>query len=79
VEPNRAIAVADADGAEAGTAVVDRLDLDGYQYLHSTCADLLRRLDRADEAREEYERALECAHTEPERHFLLRRLVEVGA
>jgi RNA polymerase sigma-70 factor, ECF subfamily len=79
VELNRAIAVAEVEGAEAGLALVDRLDLDGYQYFHSTRADLLRRLGRADEARTEYERALELAHTEPERRFLQRRLAEVGA
>jgi RNA polymerase sigma-70 factor, ECF subfamily len=79
VELNRAIAVAELDGAEAGLALVDQLDLDGYQYFHSTRADLLRRLDRADEARTEYKRALELAHTEPERRFLERRLAEVGA
>ena len=50
VELNRAIAVAERDGAQAGLALVDRLDLDGYQYFHSTRADLLRRLGRADEA-----------------------------
>ena len=79
VELNRAIAVAEAEGAEAGLALVDRLDLDGYQYFHSTRADLLRRLGRADEARTEYERALELAHTEPERRFLRRRIAEVSA
>jgi RNA polymerase sigma-70 factor (ECF subfamily) len=79
VELNRAIAVAEVDGAEAGLALVDRLDLDGYQYFHSTRADLLRRLGRAEEARTEYERALELAHTEPERRFLKRRLAEVSA
>jgi RNA polymerase sigma-70 factor, ECF subfamily len=79
VELNRAIAVAEMDGPESGLALVDRLDLDGYQYFHSTRADLLRRLGRADEARTEYERALELAHTEPERRFLERRLGEVGA
>jgi RNA polymerase sigma-70 factor, ECF subfamily len=79
VELNRAIAVAEVDGPEAGLALVDRLDLDGYQYFHATRADLLRRLGRADEARTEYERALGLAHTEPERRFLERRLAEVGA
>jgi RNA polymerase sigma-70 factor (ECF subfamily) len=79
VELNRAIAVAEVDGAEAGLALVDRLDLDGYQYFHSTRADLLRRLARADEARTEYERALDLAHTEPERRFLQRRLAEIRA
>jgi len=79
VELNRAIAVAEVEGPEAGLALVDRLDLDGYQYFHSTRADLLRRLERADEARTEYGRALELAHTEPERRFLERRLADVGA
>ena len=77
VELNRAIAMAEVDGPEAGLALVDRLDLDGYRYFHSTRADLLRRLHRAAEARAEYERALELAHTEPERRFLQRRLAEV--
>jgi RNA polymerase sigma-70 factor (ECF subfamily) len=53
--------------------------LDGYQYFHSTRADLLRRLGRAGEARTEYKRALELADTEPERRFLKRRLAEVSA
>ena len=77
VELNRAIAVAETAGGEAGLALVDRLDLDGYQYFHSTRADLLRRLGRRDEARAAYERALELAHTEPERRFLQRRMGEV--
>jgi RNA polymerase sigma-70 factor, ECF subfamily len=79
VELNRAIAVAEADGTEAGLALVERLELDGYQYFHSTRADMLRRLGRAAEARTEYERALELAHTEPERRFLQRRVAEVSA
>jgi RNA polymerase sigma-70 factor (ECF subfamily) len=79
VELNRAIAVAEAATPEAGLTLVDRLDLDGYQYFHSTRADLLRRMGRTDEARTEYRRALELAHTEPERRFLRRRVAEVGA
>ena len=79
VELNRAIAVAEANGAEPALALVDRLELDGYQYFHSTRADLLRRLGRTAEARTEYERALELAHTEPERRFLQRRVAEVSA
>ena len=78
-ELNRAIAVAEADGTEAGLALVDRLDLDRYQYFHSTRAELLRRLGRADEALAEYERALELVRAEPERRFLQRRVVEVSA
>jgi RNA polymerase sigma-70 factor (ECF subfamily) len=73
-ELNRAIAVAEVQGTEAGLALVDGLDLDGYQYFHSTRAELLRRLGHGDEARSEYERALALAHSEPERRFLRRRL-----
>jgi RNA polymerase sigma-70 factor, ECF subfamily len=79
VELGRAIAVAEVDGPEAGLALVDRLELDGYQYFHATRADFLRRLGRAEEAREEYERALELAHAGPERRFLERRVAEVSA
>jgi len=56
----------------AGLALLEGLDLDGYQYFHSTRADLLRRLDRADEAKAAFERALELATAEPERRFLRR-------
>ena len=55
-------------------ALVDALDLDGYRYLHSTRAELLRRLGRVEEARAEYGRALELAVSGPERRFLERRL-----
>jgi RNA polymerase sigma-70 factor, ECF subfamily len=79
VELNRAIAVAEADGAEAGLALVDRLDLDGYQYFHSTRAELLRRLGRVDDARTAFERALELATAEPERRFLRGRIAELAA
>jgi RNA polymerase sigma-70 factor, ECF subfamily len=75
---NRAIAVAEAESPEAGLALVDRIDLDGYQYYHSTRADLLRRLGQADEARASFKRALELAHAEPERRFLERRIRELG-
>jgi predicted RNA polymerase sigma factor len=43
---NRAIAVAEADGVEAGRAIVERLDLDDCRSLHSTRSELLRRLGR---------------------------------
>jgi RNA polymerase sigma-70 factor (ECF subfamily) len=78
VELNRAVAVAEAAGPEAGLALVDALELDGYRYLHSTRADLLRRLGRSAEARTEYRRALSLTDSAPERRFLERRLDELA-
>ena len=51
---NHAIAIAEAGNAEAGLALTDDLDLDRYHYLHSTRAELLRRLGRVDESRDAY-------------------------
>ncbi len=49
VELNRAIAIAHVEGAERGLELIDALPLDGYRYLHSTRAELLRRSGRIDE------------------------------
>jgi RNA polymerase sigma-70 factor, ECF subfamily len=78
VELSRAVAVAEADGPEAGLAIVDRLALEDYRYLHSTRGELLRRLGRTAEARDAYRRALALAHDEAERRLLERRLAELG-
>jgi len=77
VELNRAVAVAQAGDPGAALAAVDRLDLDGYLYLHSTRGELLRRLGRDDEARAAYRRALELATSPPEQRFLRRRLDQI--
>jgi len=69
--------VAEAEGPEPALAIVDGLDLESYPYLHSTRAELYRRLGRLDEARDSYRRALELAHAEHERRFLERRLAEL--
>ncbi len=74
VELNRAVAIAEAEGPEAGLDIVERLELDDYRYLHSTRAELLRRLGRTEEAREAYRRALALVHDEPERRLFERRL-----
>jgi RNA polymerase sigma-70 factor, ECF subfamily len=74
VELNQAIALAETEGPEVALELVDRLELENYQYLHSTRADLLRRLGRIDEARRAYRRALELARAEPERRFLEHRI-----
>jgi RNA polymerase sigma-70 factor (ECF subfamily) len=78
VELNRAVAVAQAGSPEDALAIVENLELDGYQYAHSTRAELLRRLDRPQEAVAAYRRALKLAHSEPERRFLSRRIAELG-
>ena len=78
VELNRAVAVAEADGPEAGLDIVDALDLDDYRYLHSTRGELLRRLGRTDDARVAYRRALELVQGDAERRLLERRLAELG-
>ncbi len=79
VELNRAVAVAEAEGPEAGLAIVNGLPLDDYRYLHSTRGELLRRLARTDEARDAFGRALSLAHDDVERRFLERRLAELDA
>jgi RNA polymerase sigma-70 factor, ECF subfamily len=77
VELNRAVAVAMAQGPEDGLALMDAIDeLDGYYLLHAARADLLRRLDRGDEAVVAYERALALAPSDVERNFLRARLLE---
>ena len=76
VRLNGAVAVAEAEGPAAGLAIVDALDLGGYQYWHSTRGELLRRLGRPAEARAAYRRALDLAASTPERRYLQRRIDE---
>jgi RNA polymerase sigma-70 factor, ECF subfamily len=78
VELSRAVAIAEADGAEAGLAIMDGLALDDYHYLHSTRGELLRRLGRTAEARDAYRRALALVHDDAERRLLERKLAELG-
>ncbi|MGH3058732.1 MAG: RNA polymerase sigma factor [Gaiellaceae bacterium] len=77
VELNRAVAIAEAGEVEAALALVERLELDRYHYLHATRAELLRRLDRTDEARAAYDRALELVDSDAERRFLERQVAEL--
>ena len=76
VELNRAVAVAMADGPRAGLALVEPLEaaLDHYHLFHATRGDLLRRLERADDAAAAYRRALELTENPAERTFLQGRL-----
>ncbi len=78
VELNRAVAVAEAHGPEAGLEIVERLELPGYRYLHSTRGELLGRLGRTGEARDEYRRALGLVQDDTERRLFERRLAELS-
>ncbi|MBO0767303.1 MAG: sigma-70 family RNA polymerase sigma factor [Solirubrobacterales bacterium] len=71
---NRAAAIAEAGRPAQALQLVDSLPLRDYRYLHSTRAELLRRLGRSDEAEQEFRQALELATTDPERRFLARRI-----
>jgi RNA polymerase sigma-70 factor (ECF subfamily) len=77
VELNRAVAIAECGDAEDALAIVEALDLDSYRYLHSTRAELLRRLGRPTDARAAYRRALELTSGGAERRFLERRLTDL--
>jgi RNA polymerase sigma factor (sigma-70 family) len=79
---NRAIAIGESRGPQAGIAALDRLAADpqlaGYHYLPAARAEFLRRLDRRDDARLAYHEALVLAGNPVERDFLARRLAELG-
>jgi RNA polymerase sigma-70 factor (ECF subfamily) len=79
VELNRAAALAEAGNVEEALALVDALQLDRYHYVDATRAELLRRLDRVEDAREAYERALELVRSDAERRFLESRLAGLGS
>jgi RNA polymerase sigma-70 factor (ECF subfamily) len=74
---NQAVAIAEAGDVEAALAMVERLELDTYHYLHAARAELLRRLGRTGDARAAYGRALGLVHSDAERRFLERRLAEL--
>jgi RNA polymerase sigma-70 factor (ECF subfamily) len=77
---NRAIAVAELDGAAVALAVVDRLadQLADYHAYHATRADLLRRLGRSPESRVAYDKAIELAGNTAETAYLVRRRDQLG-
>jgi RNA polymerase sigma factor (sigma-70 family) len=81
VELNRAVALAMAFGPEVGLELADQLvgdkALEGYHLLPAVRGDLLAKLGRDDEAREEFERAAALTHNERERAVLLGRAAEL--
>ena len=74
VELNRAVALAEAHGAERALEIVERLRLEHYHYFHATRGELLHRVGRPRDARAAYERALALAHDDAERRLLERRM-----
>jgi RNA polymerase sigma-70 factor (ECF subfamily) len=77
IELSRAVALAEAEGAEAGLELIDRLALGDYRYMHAARGELLRRLGRTEEARQAFTRALTQTSEGPERRLLERRLGEL--
>ena len=79
---NRAVVTSMVSGPEAALGEIGALEqdgrLDGYRYLAATKADLLRRLDRRDEARQSYQDALDLTENAAERAFLAGRIAEMS-
>ena len=67
---NRAVAIGEVQGPEVALCLIDELALDNYYAFHATCADLLQRMGRANEASAAYELAATMAPTDAERDFL---------
>jgi RNA polymerase sigma factor (sigma-70 family) len=80
IELNRAVALSMAFGPETGLEIVDDLteepSLKSYHLLPSVRGDLLAKLGRKDEARQEFERAASLTRNERERELLLKRAAE---
>jgi RNA polymerase sigma-70 factor (ECF subfamily) len=72
VRLNRAVAVAEADGPDAGLRLLDGLELPGHR-LPAARAELLARAGRPEDARAQYEQAIELCGNEVERAHLSER------
>ena len=79
---NHAVAVAMSRGLETGLELIQQIatsgDLDSYYLYHAARADLLRRLQRNEEALAAYERALSLSANAVERRYLRRRMAELS-
>lgn len=79
VQLNATVARAEVAGPTAGLAALDEVDAAARSYLwHAARAEMFRRLQRADEAREALGLAIEAAPTEAERRLLDRRVAALG-
>ncbi len=78
---NYAAAVAMSEGWERGLRLVELAGasgaLDNYYLFHASRADLLRRLNRVDEAAEAYQHALSLTTNNVEQNYIRRRLREL--
>ncbi|MHB8342260.1 MAG: RNA polymerase sigma factor [Mycobacteriales bacterium] len=74
---NRAVAIAEIDGPQVALAQVDQLPLEGYHAWHATRAELLRRLGRGAEARDQYDAAVAATENSAERAYLKRKRGEL--
>jgi len=83
IELNRIVAIAMFEGFETGLELLNQLEnqdkLEQYHLFHATCADFLRRLNRTNEAKSAYIKAIELCENQVERQFLERRLIEVSS
>jgi RNA polymerase sigma-70 factor (ECF subfamily) len=77
VELNHAVAIAEAGEVEVALDLLEPVELESYHHLHAARAELLRRLDRVEDSRAAYERALALVHSDADRIFLERRRDEL--
>jgi RNA polymerase sigma-70 factor, ECF subfamily len=82
VEANRAVAVAMAEGPEAGLVILDAVgahpQMDRWPQFHIARAELLRRVGRFAEATDAYRAALRLEPAAPEQDFIGQRIRELG-
>jgi RNA polymerase sigma-70 factor (ECF subfamily) len=71
---NRAVAVAETEGPQAGLNILKTLDLQRFYLFHAIHADLLRRLGRTADAVQAYVLAIEQSGNRVERNYLQRQL-----
>jgi RNA polymerase sigma-70 factor, ECF subfamily len=76
---NRAVAVAEIDGARRALELIDDLPLDHYHLFHAIRADLLRRLGRTDQAEAAYRAAIERTDNVAEIEFMKERMSAIRA
>jgi predicted RNA polymerase sigma factor len=77
VRLNRAVAISEADGPLAGLRALDGLEVPGHR-LPGVRGELLARVGRTDDAREQLARAVQLCDNEPERAHLAERLATLA-